>query len=73
MILLTYEVRELLGDILEEHRGRGDIDRARQQLTDVQLEVGGKYGAKAKAVISRIRPSHCREAWNTVALLYKHV
>ena len=55
------EVWELLGDMLEEQ----DKDHvwmlqpdfthdAVQQLTEVQCEVGGKYGAKAEALIALI-------------------
>ena len=54
---ITDEVWDLLGDVLEGCRD-SCIDSAVQQLTDLQREVGGRYGAKAEAVISRIRPSH---------------
>jgi hypothetical protein len=54
---ITDEVWDLLGDLLEVYSGPY-IDSAVQQLTDLQHEVGGGYGARAEAVISRIRPSH---------------
>jgi hypothetical protein len=54
---ITDEVWALLGDMLEGRTGH-HIDIAVQKLTDLQREVGGKYGAKAEAVISRIRRSH---------------
>jgi hypothetical protein len=54
---ITDEVWELLGDVLEV-RPSLQIDRALRQLTDVYREVGGRYGAKAEAIISRLRPSH---------------
>ena len=57
---ITDEVWELLGDVLE---GRPSfyIDRVVRQLRDVQREVGSRYGAKAEAVISQIRPSHLQD------------
>ena len=55
---ITDEVWELLGDVLEGRPSFVNIDRAVRQLTDLQREVGGSYGAKAEAVISRICPSH---------------
>ena len=54
---ITDEVWELLGDMLEGRTGP-HIDSAVRQLTDLHREVGGRYGAKAKAVISQISPSH---------------
>ena len=54
---ITDEVWELLGDMLEGHTGP-HIDSAVRQLTDLHREVGGRYGAKAMAVISRILPLH---------------
>ena len=53
---ITDNVWELLGDVLEVRRGPC-IDGAVRQLMDLQREVGGRYGAKAEAIISRIRPS----------------
>jgi hypothetical protein len=50
------ELWELLGDILEGQTG-SHIDNAVQQLTDHQRENGDRYGAKASAVISRLRAS----------------
>ena len=55
---ITDEVWELLGDVLAEGQAYYDIDSVVRQLTDLQREVGGRYGAKAEAVISRLRPSH---------------
>ena len=54
---ITNEVWALSGDILEGRTGH-HIDIAVHKLTDLQREVGGGYGAKAEAVISRIRRSH---------------
>ena len=62
---ITDEIWKLLGDILEVQDDRlwkshYIIDDAVQQLMDVQREVGGRYGAKAKALnahISRLRAS----------------
>ena len=55
---ITDEIWELLGDILEGHsQSYSSINSAVRQLTDVQREVGGRYGAKAEAVVSRIRSS----------------
>jgi hypothetical protein len=62
---ITDEVWELLGDLLKVQadnilRYHPIIDDAVQQLTDVQREVGGKYGLKAEALIaliSRLRAS----------------
>ena len=54
-------VWELLGDTLEEQRKKGlsilkyNIDSVVQRLKDLQDEDGGKYRAKAKVVISRVR------------------
>ena len=53
---ITDELWELLGDMLEGRTGR-HIDSAVQQLTELQREVGGRYGAKASAVVSRLRAS----------------
>jgi hypothetical protein len=58
---ITDEVWELLGDILEVQGNYYikpyTIDNAVQQLTDLRREVGGKYGVKAEALISRLRAS----------------
>jgi hypothetical protein len=54
---ITDEVWELLGDVLEGHRGP-HIDVAVRKLTDLQREDAGRHGAKASALISRLRPSH---------------
>ena len=54
---ITDEVWELLGDILEGQRG-SHIDGAEDRLTNIHHEVGGRYGDKALAVISRLRASH---------------
>ena len=55
---ITDEVWELLGDVFEV---QGDyamkhhfMDDAVQQLTDLQREVGDKYGAKVEALIAHI-------------------
>jgi hypothetical protein len=53
---ITNELWELLGNMLEGERGP-HIDSAVKQLTDHQREDGGRYGAKATAVISRLRAS----------------
>ena len=52
---ITDELWELLGDMLEGETGP-HIDNGVQQLTDHQRD-GGRYGAKALAVISRLRAS----------------
>ena len=60
---ITDEVWELLGDILEQQKGyHGLIEHifigyAVERLTDLQREVGGEYGARAKALVSRLRPN----------------
>ena len=53
---ITDEFWELLGDMLEGQTGP-HIDRAVQQLTDLQREDGDRYRAKALAVIARLRAS----------------
>jgi hypothetical protein len=53
---ITDEFWELLGDMLEGQTGPY-IDSAVQQLTDLQREGGDTYGAKALAVIGRLRAS----------------
>ena len=53
---ITNELWELLGNMLEGETGP-HIDSAVKQLTDHQREDGGRYGAKALAVISRLRAS----------------
>ena len=53
---ITNELWELLGNMLEGETGP-HIDSAVKQLTDHQREDGGRYGAKATAVISRLRAS----------------
>jgi hypothetical protein len=54
---ITDELWELLDDILEGQTGP-HIDSAVQRLTDHQRENGHRYGAKASAVISRLRTSY---------------
>ena len=56
---ITDEVWELLGNILEVQAKakptmRPHIDSAVQRLTDLQIEDGGKYRAKASALIFRL-------------------
>ena len=51
----------LLGDMLEGQTGP-HIDRAVQQLTDLQHEDGGRCGAKALGVIARLRASCSQES-----------
>ena len=51
---ITDEVWELLGDMLEGQTGP-HISSAMQQLTEVEQKVGGRYGAKAWALKSRLR------------------
>jgi hypothetical protein len=60
---ITDEVWELLGDVFKVKRDypmkHHFMDDAVQQLTDLQREVGDKYGAKVGALmahISRLRP-----------------
>ena len=53
---ITDEFWGLLGDMFEGQTGP-HIDRAVQQLTDLQREDGDRYGAKAMAVIARLRAS----------------
>jgi hypothetical protein len=53
---ITDKLWELLGDMLEGQTGP-HINSAVQQLTDLQREDGGRYGAKALAVIARLRES----------------
>ena len=53
------EVWELLGDVLDvltdyATKGESNPDNAVRQLIDFQREVGGKYGAKAEAIIPRL-------------------
>ena len=50
------ELWELLADMLEGQTGP-HINIALQQLTNLHHEVGGRYGAKALTVISRLRAS----------------
>ena len=65
---ITDEVWELLGDLLEAYTHvthtlmthtliTSDVDDVVRRLTDLQHEDGGKYRAKASALISRLRPS----------------
>ena len=54
---ITNEVWELLGDVLEGHRGP-HIDVAVRKLSNLQRDDGGRHGAKASALISRLRPSY---------------
>jgi hypothetical protein len=49
---ITDEVWDLLGDMLEGQTGP-HVDSAVEQLMDLQREVGGRYGAKVSAVVSR--------------------
>ncbi|KAF8486864.1 hypothetical protein DFH94DRAFT_687333 [Russula ochroleuca] len=60
---ITDEFWELLGDMLEGQTGP-HINSAVQQLTDHQLEDGGRYGAKALAVIGQLRAS-CSQGSST--------
>ena len=53
---ITDELWKLLGDMLEGQTGP-HIDSAVQQLTDYERGDGAKYGAKALAVITRLRSS----------------
>jgi hypothetical protein len=53
---ITDELWQLLGDMLEGQTGP-HINSAVQQLTDLQREDGDRYGAKALAVIARLRKS----------------
>jgi hypothetical protein len=53
---ITDELWELLGDMLEGQTGP-HIDRAMEQLASHQRKDGYRYGAKASAVISRLRAS----------------
>ena len=62
---ITDEVWELLGDIFEVQmpyilNDHPSIDDAVQQLTGLQREVGGKYGAKAEALVALIFESRLR-------------
>ena len=55
------EIWDLLGDILKRQKpflGMEStiVSNAVQQLRVLQLEVGGEYGARAEALISRLRP-----------------
>ena len=49
---ITDDLWELLGDMLEGQTGP-HVDSAVEQLMDLQRKVGGRYGAKASAVVSR--------------------
>ncbi len=59
---ITDELWNLLGNILEGQTGP-HIDSAVQDLTDRQLK-GHKYGARAEAVISRLRASCSQDPSN---------
>ena len=57
---------ELLGGMLEGQTGP-HIDRAVQQLTDLQHENGDRYGAKELAVIARLRASCSQQSTTRTA------